>query len=70
MADAGPDELSHPDLRIQLIGRFQASRGPGTVPLRLPAGKATTVSQLLAVRRGSFVPVDAIVEALLSLIHI
>lgn len=64
MADAGPDELSRPDLRIQLIGRFQVRRGAGTVPLRLPAGKATTVCQLLAVRRGSFVPVDTIVEAL------
>jgi DNA-binding SARP family transcriptional activator len=64
MADLGPDELSSAELRIQLIGQFQVSRGPGTTPLRLPAGKATTVAQLLVVRRGSFVSVDTIVEAL------
>lgn len=46
------------------MGQFQVSRGPGTAPLRLPAGKATTVAQLLVVRRGLFVSVDTIVEAL------
>jgi DNA-binding SARP family transcriptional activator len=64
MADLGPDELSSAELRIQLIGQFQVLRGPGTTPLRLPAGKATTVARLLVVRRGSFVSVDTIVETL------
>src|SRR5919202_3178611 len=64
MADLGPDELSSAELRIQLMGQFHVSRAPGTAPLRLPAGKATTVAQLLVVRRGSFLSVDSIVETL------
>ena len=64
MADFGPDQLSNAELRVQLMGQFQVSRGSGTTPLRLPAGKATTAAQLLVVRRGSFVSVDKIVETL------
>jgi DNA-binding SARP family transcriptional activator len=64
MADLGPDQLSAPGLHVQLIGRFQLFRRPATTPLRLPAGKATTLAQLLVVRRGSFVSVDTIVETL------
>lgn len=64
MADVGLDQLANADLRVQLIGRFQLFARSSTTPLRLPAGKATTVAQLLAVRRGSFVSVDTIVEAL------
>src|SRR5688572_10690224 len=47
-----------------MIGRFEIASGNGRTPLPLPAGKATTVAELLAVRRRSFVPVDAIVEVL------
>ncbi|MGH9280449.1 MAG: BTAD domain-containing putative transcriptional regulator, partial [Acidimicrobiales bacterium] len=64
MADFGLDELANAGLRVHLIGPFQIFAGTGTSPLRLPAGKATTVAALLAVRRGSFITVDAIVEAL------
>ncbi|MGH9226893.1 MAG: BTAD domain-containing putative transcriptional regulator, partial [Acidimicrobiales bacterium] len=64
MADIGLDELSQAGLRVQLVGPFQMCTARSTTPLRLPAGKATTVAQLLAVRRGSFVSVDAIVDVL------
>lgn len=60
----GLDALANPDLRVQLIGRFQLFAGSSTTPLRLPAGKATTVARLLAVRRGAFVPTDTVVDVL------
>ena len=61
MADIGVDQFAAPELRVRLMGHFELSAG---TELRLPAGKATTVAQLLAVRRGSFVSVDTIAEAL------
>jgi len=64
MADIGLDQLAGTALRVQLIGRFALFRGTGTDPLRLPAGKATTVLQLLVARRGTSVSVDTVVDAL------
>jgi DNA-binding SARP family transcriptional activator len=61
VADIGVDQFSTPELRIRLIGRFQIVAG---TPVTLPVGKATTIVQLLVVRRRSFVSPDAIVEAL------
>jgi DNA-binding SARP family transcriptional activator len=61
MSDVGTDQLSTPELQVRLMGRFEVRAGE---ILALPAGKATTIVQLLAVRRRSFVTVDAIVEAL------
>ena len=61
MADVGVDQLSTPEVRIRLIGRFEISSGS---VLALPVGKATTVAQLLVVRRRSFVSPDAIADAL------
>ena len=63
MADISLDDLGGDRLRVRLLGRFQLVRG-GSEPLQLPAGKATTVAQLLVVRRGSFVSVDSIVDVL------
>src|SRR5947209_3730037 len=64
MSDVGVDQLATPELRLRLLGRFEITSGTGAEPLRPPAGKATTVIELLAVRRRSFVPVDTVVEAL------
>ncbi|MGH9263772.1 MAG: ATP-binding protein [Acidimicrobiales bacterium] len=61
MADVGVDQPSTPELRIRLIGRFEVGAGS---PLVLPAGKATTVLELLVVRRRSFLSVDTIIDAL------
>ncbi|HEX2046500.1 MAG TPA: AAA family ATPase [Acidimicrobiales bacterium] len=61
MADVGPDQFSTPELRVRLIGRFEVAAGQ---PLRLPVGKATTVLQLLVVRRRSFVSVDTLADVL------
>jgi DNA-binding SARP family transcriptional activator len=61
MSDVGTDQLTTPELRVRLMGRFEVRAGD---LLTLPAGKATTIVQLLAARRRSFVTVDAIVEAL------
>ena len=61
MVDVGVDQLSVPELRVRLIGRFEVTSG---TMLPLPVGKATTIAQLLAVRRRSFVSSDAIVDAL------
>jgi DNA-binding SARP family transcriptional activator len=64
VADIGLDQLSTPNLRVRLIGPFELFAGGATTPLRLPAGKATTVTELLTVRRGSLVSVDAIIDVL------
>jgi DNA-binding SARP family transcriptional activator len=64
MADRGLDALTNGGLRVQLIGPFQCFPSGGTTPLRLPVGKATTLLKLLVVRRGSFVSLDTIVDAL------
>ena len=64
MADRGLDALTNAGLTVQLIGRFQCVSRGGTVPLPLPVGKATSLVQLLVVRRGAFVSIDTIVEAL------
>jgi DNA-binding SARP family transcriptional activator/tetratricopeptide (TPR) repeat protein len=61
MSDVGVDQLATPELRLRLMGRFEVRAGE---VLALPAGKATTIVKLLAVRRRSFLPVDAIVETL------
>ena len=61
VADVGVDQFSTPELRIRLLGRFEVAAGS---PLQLPVGKATTIAQLLVVRRRSSVSVDAIVDAL------
>ena len=61
VADVGVDQFSTPELRIRLLGRFEVAAGG---PLQLPVGKATTIAQLLVVRRRSSVSVDAIVDAL------
>ena len=61
MSDAGADQIATPELRVRLMGLFEVTAGD---TVALPAGKATTILQLLAVRRRSFVPVDTIVEAL------
>ena len=61
MSDAGADQISTPELRVRLMGLFDVTSGD---TVALPAGKATTTLQLLAVRRRSFVPVDTIVDAL------
>lgn len=63
MADIGVDQFSTPELRVRLIGRFEILAATGNA-LRLPAGKATTILQLLVVRRQSFVSADSIVDAL------
>jgi DNA-binding SARP family transcriptional activator len=63
VADISLDDLGAGRLRVRLLGRFQLL-GAGPAPLQLPTGKATTVAQLLVVRRGSFVPVDTIVDVL------
>ena len=63
MADMGLDDLGADALRVRLLGRFQVVAGVAH-PLQLPAGKATTLAQLLVVRRGALVPVDTIVEVL------
>lgn len=63
MADRGLDALTNSGLRVQLIGPFQCLPHGGTTPLRLPVGKATTLAELLVVRRGSFVSLDTIVDA-------
>lgn len=61
MSDVGTDQLATPELRIRLMGRFEVRAGD---VVALPAGKATTVAEILAVRRRAFVPVDSIVEEL------
>ena len=61
MSDAGADQTDTPDLRVRLMGLFDVAAGD---TVALPAGKATTILELLAVRRRSFVPVDTIVETL------
>ena len=61
MADIGGDQFATPELRVRLLGRVELAAG---TPLRLPVGKATTVAQLLLVKRGSFVPVDTIADVL------
>ncbi len=61
MSDAGADQIATPELRVRLMGLFDVTAGDAVA---LPAGKATTILQFLAVRRRSFVPVDSIVEAL------
>ncbi|MDP1806021.1 MAG: winged helix-turn-helix domain-containing protein, partial [Acidimicrobiales bacterium] len=61
MSDAGADQVATPELRVRLMGRFDVRAGEAVA---LPAGKATTILQLLATRRRSFVPVDTIVETL------
>ena len=61
MSDAGADQIATPELRVRLMGLFEVKAGD---TIALPAGKATTILQLLAVRRRSFVPVDTIVETL------
>lgn len=61
MSDAGADQIATPELRVRLMGLFEVTAGD---TVALPAGKATTILQLLAVRRRSFVPVDTIVETL------
>ena len=61
MSDAGADQISTPDLRVRLMGPFEVAAGDA---IALPAGKASTILQLLAARRRSFVPVDTIVETL------
>jgi DNA-binding SARP family transcriptional activator len=61
VSDAGADQLSTPELRVRLMGLFEVTAGDAVA---LPAGKATTILQLLAVRRRTFVPVDTIAEAL------
>lgn len=55
------DQLVAPEIRVRLMGRFEVRAEDA---LTLPAGKATTILQLLAVRRRSTVAVDAVVEAL------
>ena len=50
-----------PDLRVRLMGPFQVASGD---VVRLPVGKATTVAQLLVVRRGTFVSTDTVSEVL------
>src|SRR5688500_1453779 len=61
VSDAGADQISTPDLHIRLMGLFEITAGD---TVALPAGKATTILELLAVRRRSFVTVDSIVETL------
>lgn len=51
------------ELRVRLMGRFEVFGVPGG-PLALPGGKATSLARLLVVRRGAYVPTDAIVDAL------
>ena len=55
------DQFPTPELRVRLVGRFEVATGS---PLRLPVGKATTLLQLLIVRRRSFVSVDTLVDTL------
>jgi DNA-binding SARP family transcriptional activator len=61
VADIGVDQFSTPELRVRLIGHFEVAAGS---LLRLPVGKATTILQLLIVRRRSFVSVDTLVDTL------
>jgi DNA-binding winged helix-turn-helix (wHTH) protein len=64
MADIGLDEVADTSLRVRLLGPFQLFAGVSASALRLPAGKATTIAELLAVRRGRLVSVDTIIEVL------
>lgn len=50
-----------PSLRLCLLGTFTVEGGP---PDPVPVGKARRVLALLAQRRGEFVPIEALVEAL------
>jgi len=61
VADLGVDQFATPELRVHLMGRFDVVAGDA---VRLPVGKATTLLQLLIVRRRSLVSIDAIVDAL------
>jgi hypothetical protein len=64
MADLGLDAVTNAGLRVQLIGPFQCLPRSGTTPLRLPVGKATTLVELLVLRRGSFVSLDTVEDVL------
>jgi DNA-binding SARP family transcriptional activator/tetratricopeptide (TPR) repeat protein len=63
VSDVGLDRLETPQLRVRLVGHFEISAGSGR-RLQLPVGKATLLARLLAVRRRSFVPIDAIIDVL------
>jgi len=53
------------DVRLQLLGRFQARRGDAEVPPAAFGGrKARTLLRVLAVRRPDLVPHDALADAL------
>ena len=53
------------DVRLQLMGRFQARRGDAEVPPAAFGGrKARTLLRVLAVRRPDLVPHDALADAL------
>jgi len=53
------------DVRLQLLGRFQARRGGEEVPPATFGGrKVRTLVRVLAVRRPDLVPHEALAEAL------
>ncbi|MEW6154625.1 MAG: BTAD domain-containing putative transcriptional regulator [Actinomycetota bacterium] len=64
MAGGGLAGAREARLRAGLLGPFRLTLGGQHQPLRLPAGKATTLAAFLVARRGSLVAADEVIDAL------